>query len=50
MIRGRPRTVLLSLLLLLLLSLPALGRTLEWATVVKIIEDTLVVRYQGEGI
>jgi len=49
MIRGRPRTVLLPLFLLLLLSLPALGQTVEWATVVKVIDgDTLVVKYQGK--
>ncbi len=48
MIRGRPR-IALFFLLLLLLSLPALGRSLEWTTVVKVIDgDTLVVDYKGK--
>jgi micrococcal nuclease len=48
MIRGRPKIALL-IFLLLLLFLPAFGQTLEWATVVKIIDgDTLVVKYQGK--
>jgi endonuclease YncB( thermonuclease family) len=51
MIRGRPRIALLPIffLFLLLLALPALGQTLEWVTVVKIIDgDTLIVEYGGK--
>jgi endonuclease YncB( thermonuclease family) len=48
MIRGRPKIALL-ILLFLFLSLPIFGQSLEWVTVVKIIDgDTLVLKYQGK--
>jgi micrococcal nuclease len=48
MIGGRPKIALL-FLLFLFLSLPSFGQSLEWVTVVRVIDgDTMVVKYRGK--